>query len=112
METNTKFMEPLFEKATAFSKTSLTLFKLKAVNKTAEVSASVISRSLFTLLISFFAGMLNIAIALWLGDLLGKSYYGFLIVAGFYALAGIILLLIHPLLKARVQNAIIRQMLN
>lgn len=105
-------MEPLFEKATALSKTSLTLFKLKAVKKTAEVSASLISRSLFTLLITLFACMLNIAIALWLGDLLGKSYYGFLIVAGFYALAGIILLLIHPRLKASLQNAIIRQMLN
>jgi hypothetical protein len=112
MDTSTKIIEPLFEKATAFGKTSIELLKLKAAGKTAEVVASLFSGSLFTVIISFFACMLNIAIALWLGELLGRSYYGFLIVAGFYALAGIILLLIHPTIKVRVQNAVIRQLFN
>ena len=38
-----------------------------------------------------FIVLLNIGIALLLGDLLGKAYYGFFIVAAFYAIIGIIL---------------------
>ena len=64
----------------------------------------------FILLVSFFAFTINIAVALWLGDVLGKNYYGFLIVAGFYALASIILLIVHPSIKIRVNNTIIRQL--
>jgi hypothetical protein len=112
MESKTSFIEPLFERAETHAKTSLELLKLKALDKTADVTSTLISRSLFVIVISFFAFTLNIAIALWLGDLLGKAYYGFLIVAGCYALAGIILLIIHPFIKARANNAIIRQLFN
>ena len=61
---------------------------------------------------SFFAFTMNIAVALWIGDLLGKNYYGFLIVAGFYALASIILLMVHPAVKTRVNDTIIKQLFN
>ncbi len=112
METKTDLIEPLLERAESYSKTSFELLKLKALDKAADVSATLFSRSLFILIVSFFAILLNIGIALWLGDLLGKSYYGFLIVASCYALAGIILLIIHPFIKSRVNNAIIRQLFN
>lgn len=112
MEPKTNILEPLLEKAEAYSKTSFELIKLKTLDKTADVSSTLFSRSLFVLIVSFFAFTLNIAIALWLGDLLGKTYYGFLIVASCYALAGIILLIIHPFIKARVNNAIIKQLFN
>ena len=112
METKTSIFDPLIEKAESYSKTSFELIKLKALDKTADVSSTLISRSLFALVVSFFAFTLNIAIALWLGDLLGKAYYGFLIVASCYALVGIILLIIHPFIKARVNNAIIKQLFN
>jgi hypothetical protein len=42
-------------------------------------------------MISMFALVLNLGVALWLGELLGKSYYGFFIVAAFYLLAGLVL---------------------
>jgi hypothetical protein len=112
METKISAIEPLLEKAEVYSKTSFELFKLKALDKTADVSSTLASRSLFTLVVSFFAFTLNIAIALWLGDLLGKAYYGFLIVASCYALAGAVLLIIHPFIKSRVSNAIIKQLFN
>jgi hypothetical protein len=112
MEVNSNLIDPLLEKAAAYSKTSFELLKLKALDKTADVSATLFSRTLAGLVISFFAFTLNIAIALWLGDLLGKTYYGFLIVAGCYAFAGIVLLIIHPFIKARVNNSIIKQLFN
>lgn len=110
METKTILVEPVLEKAEAYSKTSFEILKLKALDKTADVTSTLVSRSLFTIVVSFFALTINIAIALWLGELLGKVYYGFLIVAACYALAAIILLIIHPFIKTRVNNAIIKQL--
>jgi len=40
---------------------------------------------------TLFVLVFNIGIALWLGELLGKSYYGFFIVAAFYLIAAIVL---------------------
>lgn len=108
----TQILEPLFERTEAYAKTSFELLKLKALDKTADVTANLISRSLFVIVVSFFAFLLNIAIALWLGDMLGKAYYGFLIVAACYALVGIILLMAHPSIKKRAGNAIIRELFN
>ncbi|MEO6542245.1 MAG: hypothetical protein ABIN74_14680 [Ferruginibacter sp.] len=110
METKTSLIEPLLERAEAYGKTSFELIRLKALNKTADVSSTLLSRSLFILVISIFAFTINIAIALWLGDLLGKSYYGFLIVSGFYAIVGVILLVAHPSIKASVNNTIIKKL--
>ncbi|MBK8496848.1 MAG: hypothetical protein IPL50_19040 [Chitinophagaceae bacterium] len=112
METKTTLMEPLLESAEAYSRTSIEIIKLKAVDKTAVVTTSLVTTSLFTIIVSFIMFTVNIAIALWLGELLGKTYYGFLVIAACYALAGIILLLIHPFIKSRVSNAVIRQLLD
>ena len=112
METQKNFIDPLLEKAEAYGKTSFELVKMKALAKTADVTSTLFSRSLFILLVSFFAFTMNIAVALWIGDLLGKNYYGFLIVAGFYALASIILLMVHPAVKTRVNDTIIKQLFN
>ena len=112
MDTKTNLIEPLLEKVETYSKTSLELLKLKALAKTADVSSTLISRSLFILFVSFFAFTINIALALWIGDMLGKNYYGFLIVAGFYGIASVILLIVHPSIKTKVNNNIIKQLFN
>lgn len=88
------------------------IIKLKTLDKTAAVTTSLITGSLLTVIVSFIVFTINIAIALWLGELLGKTYYGFLVIAACYALAGVILLLIHPFVKSRVSNAVIRQLLD
>lgn len=106
------FIEPLLERAEEFSKTSFELLKLKSIDKTADVGSTLTSRFLLVIVLSLFALTINIAFALWLGDLLGKNYYGFLLVASFYGLIAIILYFTHPLIKARVNNSIIKQILN
>ncbi len=112
MESQTNLIEPLLEKVETYTKTSFELMRLKALSKTADVTSTLFSRSLFILLVSFFAFTITIAVALWIGDVLGKNYYGFLIVAGFYAIASIILLIAHPSIKTSVNNTIIRQLFN
>jgi len=112
METTISSLEPLLERAEEYGKTTFELLKLKSLDKTATVASAFISRLVLTSVIILFVFTLTVAAALWLGDELGKNYYGFLIVASFYALVAIILLLIHPFIKTRVNNSIIKQLLN
>lgn len=113
MENQTTFVEPLFERAEEYGKTSYELFKLKTVDKTAGIASTFISRSVAILVLSMFIIIASIGIALWLGDLLGKSYYGFFFVAGFYGIVGgVLYFLMNNWIKKRVSNSIISQMLN
>ena len=112
METTISSLEPLLERAEEYGKTTFELLKLKSLDKTATVASAFISRLVLTSVIILFVFTLTVAAALWLGDELGKNYYGFLIVASFYGLVAIVLLLIHPFIKARVNNSIIKQLLN
>ena len=112
MEIKTTLIDPLIEKAEAYGKTSFELLKFKFLDKTAMVSAALFSRLLSGILLSFFAFLLNIAIALWLGELLGKNYYGFLIVAAFYGLCGMIILFFQPLIRKRINISIIKLLFN
>jgi len=113
MEEKINFIEPLFVRVEAFGKTSYELYKLKAIDKTALVLSTLVSRGGVILFLSMFIVIINIGIALWLGDLLGKNYYGFFCVAGFYALvATFVYFFMHNWIKNRVSNSIISQLLN
>lgn len=112
METPASLVESLFEKAENYSKTTIELFKLNAIDKSADVVSSLVSRLAILMVVTLFILIINIGIALWLGDLLGKSYYGFFIVGAFYALIAILLHAYrHEWIKNPVSNTIISQML-
>ena len=111
MESKLSLIEPLLERAEQYSKTSFELLKLKSLDKTADVTSNLISRLLFAIVLSIFVVLINIGIAIWLGDILGKNYYGFLIVGSFYGLISMVLFFIHPMIKARLNNSIITQLL-
>jgi uncharacterized membrane protein YgdD (TMEM256/DUF423 family) len=91
METTADLFETLYEKVEAYGKTTYELSKLKALGTTIVVVTTLVSRMSVILMISMFALVFNIGIALFLGELLGRSFYGFFIVAGFYLIAGIIM---------------------
>lgn len=110
METNAESIELLLARAEEFSRTNLELLKLKSIDKTADVASTLFSRLLLILAICLFSLTLTIAISFWLGELLGKNFYGFFIVAGIYGIIGLALFIIHPRIKASVGNEIITQM--
>lgn len=113
MENETTFFEPLVIKAEAYGKTSYELFRLKTTEKTADVFSSVISRSVAVFSLYIFIIFLSIGISLWLGELLGKVYYGFLCVAGFYAITcGVLYFFLHNWIKKFTSDLIIKKMLN
>jgi hypothetical protein len=111
MEEKKNLIEELFDKAVAYTETSIELFKLKAIEKTSELVSNIAARMVLILVLAMFLFILSIGVALWLGDLLGVVYYGFFIVAAFYLVLALIVILLHPSIKKRITNSIISNIL-
>ncbi|MFH0894209.1 MAG: hypothetical protein V2A54_07225 [Bacteroidota bacterium] len=112
METPLSSIESLFEQVKAYGKTTFELSKLKLLESTTIIVPSLLARMVVIIVISLFALVLSIGIALLLGELLGKSYYGFFIVAAFYLIAVIVLhFFLHKWIKKPVSELIIKQAL-
>lgn len=112
METPASLLESLFERVESYIKTTLELSKLKFLETTIIVITSLISRISVIVTISLFVIFLTIGVAMFLGELLGKSYYGFFIVATFYLIVGVILhFSLHKWIKKPISNLIIKQAL-
>jgi hypothetical protein len=110
MEENSNLLETLFERASEYGKTSIDLVKLKALDKTTEIVSSVIPLSVVILLVASSMLFLNLGLAFWLGEVLGKIYYGFFIVAAFYVLAGIFIhFFLHKWIKRLVGDYFIKR---
>lgn len=112
METQSDTIGELLTNAGQYSKATLELFKLKSVDKTADIASNILSRSLLIIALSLFILTVTIAISFWLGELTGKTYYGFFIVAIAYAVTALVLFLCHPFIKSRVGNSIIARIFN
>lgn len=113
MENKAFYIVPLVEKGEQYSKTSYELIKLRVIYTSTKVASIFVSRAVFFIAMLIVMSALTIGIALWLGDILGKSYYGFFCVAAFYfVLGGVLYFYLHNKIKDRISNAIISQMLN
>jgi len=112
MEEKVTLVETLYEKAEIYAKTNIELFKLKAIDKSAEVVSSIASSMVFVILASRISLLINIGLALWIGELVGKIYYGFFIVAFFYVIVMFILYVFRQqAIKTPVNDSLIIQML-
>jgi fatty acid desaturase len=112
MEDKAKLIESLLERATEYGKTSYELIKLKALDKTSDVVSSFIPHSVVIVLIASFMLFFNLGLAFWLGEILGKTCYGFFVVAAFYGIIGIVVhFFMHKRLKKIICNYIIKQVL-
>lgn len=108
MEDKESPLETLIERTENFSKTTVKLFKLKAIDKTSEIASDSAVWLIIIILATMFFMILNIGIALWIGELLGKSWYGFFILAGVYALLAIIVLIFsNRWIRKPLRNSII-----
>jgi len=105
-------IETLIDRSKEYAGNRLELLKLKIVDKSSNVVSSVIAGiALFVVLFIFFI-VFNIGIALLIGDLVGKSYLGFLILAAFYAIAGLVLFKgRNKIFKTPVTQMLIRKFL-
>ena len=113
MEENIKAMEALLERGTEYGKSSYELVRLKTIKKTSDIVSSGVPNTIALILITIFMLFLNLGLSLWLGEILGKAYYGFFVVAAFYIFLWILLrIFMYKWLKELIRNSIIKQLLN
>jgi len=112
METPTNLIESLWEQTEDYGKTTYELSKLKVLESFILIVTTLVAKVSVILVASLFVLVLNIGLAFLLGDLLGKTYYGFFIVAAFYFLAAIVLhLFLYKWIKNPISDLIIHQVL-
>ncbi|MDQ6757963.1 MAG: phage holin family protein [Bacteroidota bacterium] len=111
MENQSTSIETLIERVKSYVETRIDLLKLKAIDKSSSFLSLLITMIVVILIALIFFIFLNIGIALYLGDLLGKSYFGFFIIAGFYIIAGLVIFSLRvKLLKTPIINAMIKKL--
>jgi hypothetical protein len=112
MSNQDSLIESLFERVEVYGKTTYELSKLKLLKTTTIVVPSLMSKLVIILMITLFALIFSIGLALYLGELLGKIYYGFFIIAAFYLLAAIVFhFFLQNWIKKPISNLIIKQAL-
>jgi len=103
-------VEMLVEKVEQYAKTSLELYKLKAIDKGTDVFSSLVSRVVIIIIIALFFLLVTLGLCFYLGEVLGKVYYGFFAVAGIYAVVGIIMIIFRKKwLDDTLNDYIVRQ---
>lgn len=89
------------------------IIKLEVIKKTSEKSASLFSILLVVIAICLFMFALTLGVGFYLSALIGDSYSGFMIVAGFYLLVCLVLLIGRKkLLGGPIRNIIIKELLD
>lgn len=113
MESTAEQVKDIISKTGEVIETKVKLWKLKAIGKGSEVVSSVVS-GIFVLLSVILAFVfLSIGLAILIGQWLGETYYGFLIMAGIYGLAGLLFYNFRKtLIKGPVSDRFVNNILN
>lgn len=112
MDNLTTNIELLYEKAKDYAEINVELIKMHAIDKTADVVSSIMSRLVLLVSFTMFLLFVNISLSLYLGELLGETYWGFLIVSGVYLLITIIVSASrNKFIKVPITNLVIAKLL-
>lgn len=113
MEHETNSIESLFENAGNYIESSINLIKLKAIDKSSGAFSTLGYRLIILLVLFTVIIFSGVGIALFIGDALGKDYYGFLIVSGFYFITGVVLCVFRKQwIKEPLDNLFVKELLN
>lgn len=105
-------IESLLESAADYGKTSFDLVKLKAIDKMSDVVSTIIPNAIVFLIFITFLLFINLGLSFYLGKILGDIFYGFLVVALFYGIVGLLVhFLMYNRIKNKISNFIIKQAL-
>jgi hypothetical protein len=113
MNTPEILFETLIEQGQTFSAISIKLAKMKSLEKGTHLFAALLSGLSVLVLLSLFVIVFTIGTALWIGEILGHSYYGFFVVAVAYLIVGTIFhFMLYKWIKKPISNLLIQQVLN
>ena len=112
MEEQPTDIDILLTDAGDFIETRTTLWKYKTIESLADVSGELVSGLGLIVIASFVIILFSIGFSLLIGEWLGKSYYGFFIMGGLYAILGLIIFAgRRRWLKNPFSNMLIRKIL-
>jgi len=110
MQSTIRHIEDFVSKAGDLAETKVELWKLRAAGKISETISSLISVIAIAILIAVAITIVSLGIAFWIGSEMGNIGYGFFIVGGFYAVAGLLVYLFRKKwIKNPVSNLIINK---
>ena len=111
MENQSSTVESLIDRVKIYVETRIELLRLKAIDKSSSFLSLLISMIIVILMSFIFIILFSVGLALLIGEMLGKTYYGFFIVAGFYLLVGLILFAFrNKLLKTPIADSMIKNL--
>jgi hypothetical protein len=112
MNDNVTLVELLFQKVESYSNTTLEILQLKAIEKSADLISSFVAQIAIIAVALLATFAINIGIALWIGKLLGNSFYGFYVVGLFYTIVALLLYTFkNSWIKGPLHNSLISQMM-
>lgn len=89
------------------------IIKLEVTKKTSEIGSSLFGMLLLGLALFLFVFALSMGVGFYLSYLIGDTFSGFLIIAGFYLIISIILLIgRQKLIEKPLRDKIIRKLLS
>lgn len=112
MDSNNNVVETVFKKIEDLTSNQTEIIKLKVYSKSADIATFLTMKIIMLSVIGLFVLFLNIGLSLWLGDLLGKTYYGFFVLAIFYAVAAIFIRSrIYKIIELKINNLLLTKIL-
>jgi hypothetical protein len=106
-------VESLVEHIESYTKTTIELTKLKTLRGGSKAASNAAVTVVLLLLGCFTLLFLSTGAAIWIGKLLDSVYAGFFIVAGFYAVLGLLFYLLRDrLIKRPISNSIIQHFID
>ena len=102
MNDDPDLIDGLVKRLTEFGLTYLELIKLKTINKATNIVSAIFPDLIVSTLFMIFLFFLSLGLALWLGDVLGKIYLGFIAVSLFYFVLGLVS---HFFMRGRFKKA-------
>jgi Putative Actinobacterial Holin-X, holin superfamily III len=113
MENKTTNVEDLFQKLKTYAEVRIDLFKLKSINKVSGFMSSAITMVIISIIFGTVFLCLTIGLALWIGDALGKNYWGFFIMGGIYLIIGLVFYSNrNKMIKTKVSSSLIKELID
>lgn len=111
MNTTEKTIETLFNKVEDYSKTSIELLKLNAIDKTADLVSTLLTQMILFVVGMAFILLSSIGVAFWLGTYFDSNAIGFFIVGGFYLVVTLLFFFVRKKMKAPIRELVLSNLI-
>ena len=99
----------LIDKVVQYIETNVSLIKLKLIDKGSSVISAFLAYIIIAVFVILLIVLLSIGVSLWLGKMLGETFLGFFVTAGFFIILSLLLYkLRNKWLKMPIANSLLK----